>query len=223
MEASQRDPSGSSYLVGGPSAQYSASWQWREPLQIVIYPHPTLRHKSKPVKRVDAHLRSIIREMFDLMYESRGVGLAANQVDLPLRFFVANLESDPDTGQEVVFINPVISRPKSLEEHEEGCLSFPEMYGSVKRPARVHINAYDVNGQEINADVDGLLARVIQHETDHLDGVLFIDRMSPTVKLELAEVLDDFEVDFRSRRGTGGVPADEAINAQLVEWESKYC
>ncbi|MFV1966080.1 MAG: peptide deformylase [Pirellulaceae bacterium] len=192
-------------------------------MQIVIYPHPTLRHKSKPVKRVDAGLRSIVQEMLERMYESQGVGLAANQVDLPFRFFVANLESDPQKSEELVFINPVISRPKGQEENSEGCLSFPTLYCPVRRPARVHVNAYDLNGREISADVDGLLARVIQHETDHLDGILFVDRMSATAKLDVAEALNDFEVDFRSRQGTGGIPSDEAIGARLVEWESKYC
>jgi peptide deformylase len=165
----------------------------------------------------------MVREMFDLMYESRGIGLAANQVDLPLRFFVANLEAEPGKGEELVFINPVISRPKGQEEHEEGCLSFPELYGLVRRPARVHVNAYDLNGREISGEVDGLLGRVIQHETDHLDGVLFIDRMSPTAKLEVVSALDEFELDYRSRRDTGAIPADDAINSRLVEWEGKYC
>ena len=103
-------------------------------MEIVTYPHPTLRHESKPVKRVDAELREIVQEMFHLMYEARGVGLAANQVDLPLRLFVLNLESDPDKSEEFVFINPVISKPKGSEEKEEGCLSLPELW--LKRQTR---------------------------------------------------------------------------------------
>lgn len=192
-------------------------------LEIVTYPHPTLRHKSKPIKRVDAELRSLIRQMFDLMYEARGVGLAANQVDLPLRVFVLNLDADPDKGEELVFINPVISRPKGSEEAEEGCLSLPELYGAVTRPKRVRINAFGLGGTEINADLEGLFARVVQHETDHLDGVLFVDRMAETAKLEAADTLDEFETDFASRRGTGGVPTDEEIAARLDEWDKRYC
>jgi peptide deformylase len=172
---------------------------------------------------VDAELRAIIAEMFELMYDAEGVGLAANQVDLPFRLFVANLEADTEKGENMVFINPIISRPKGSEESEEGCLSLPSLYGKVVRPKKVRINAYNLQGEEVQADVDGLLARVVQHETDHLDGVLFIDRMSETGKLEAEEALDEFETEFNSRRSTGGVPEDEAISKRLVEWEEKYC
>jgi len=161
--------------------------------------------------------------MFDLMYTSRGIGLAANQVDIPLRFFVANLEADPENGEELVFINPVISRPKGQEECEEGCLSFPELYSPVRRPKRVHVSAYNLDGKEIEVDLDGLLARAVQHEADHLDGVLFIDRMSATTKLDVQSTLDEFEAEFRSRRTTGEIPSDEQISARLEEWEGKYC
>jgi peptide deformylase len=143
-------------------------------LQILTYPHPTLRRVSKPLKRVDADLRKTIREMFDLMYAAKGIGLAANQVDLPLRLFIVNLESNPETGEELVFLNPVISRPRGgAEEAEEGCLSLPGLYGPVIRPKEVRINAYNLSGQEFEADVSGLFARCVQHELDHLDGVLF--------------------------------------------------
>ena len=137
-------------------------------LTVVRYPHPTLRWTSKPVKRVNARLRDTVRRMFELMYESRGVGLAANQVNLPLRLFVANPASDPNEGDELVFINPVITRPKGLEEAEEGCLSFPDMYGPVTRPKRIHVQAYSLDGAEISADLDGLMARIVQHETTRL-------------------------------------------------------
>jgi peptide deformylase len=192
-------------------------------LEIVTYPHPTLRHISKPLKRVDAELQAIVREMFELMYAAKGVGLAANQVDLPIRLFVANLEADPEQGEEMVFINPVVSNPKGSEEGEEGCLSIPSLYGNVVRPKQVRVNAYNLQGEEIRADIGGLFSRVVQHETDHLDGVLFIDRMSETAKIEVQEELDVFVTDFNSRRDTGGVPDDESIAARLKEWEAKYC
>ncbi|MCB9939006.1 MAG: peptide deformylase [Planctomycetaceae bacterium] len=192
-------------------------------LEIITYPHPTLRHKSKPIKRVDAELREVVREMFKLMYEAKGVGLAANQVDLPIRLFVANLEADPDKGEEMVFINPVVSMPKGTEENEEGCLSLPGLYGNVVRPKKVRINAYNMQGEEINADVEGLFSRVVQHETDHLDGVLFIDRMTESAKIEVEGELDMFETEFNSRRDTGGIPDNAAIAARLSEWEAKYC
>lgn len=192
-------------------------------MEIVTYPHSTLRHQSKPIKRVDAELRSIVRQMLDLMYEAQGVGLAANQVDLPIRLFVANLEADPDKGEEMVFINPVISNQKSPAEAEEGCLSLPGLYGNVTRPKKIRVNAFNLQGEEVKADIDGLFARVVQHETDHLDGVLFIDRMSETEKMEIEDELDVFVTEFNSRRDTGGIPDDDVIAARLNEWETKYC
>lgn len=192
-------------------------------MEIVTYPHPTLRHKSKPIKRVDARLREIVREMFELMYVAKGVGLAANQVDLPIRLFIVNLEGDPAKSEELVFINPVIRMPKGTEENEEGCLSLPGLYGNVVRPKKVRVNAYNLLGEEINADIDGLFSRVIQHETDHLDGVLFIDRMTDSAKIDIDGELDMFETDFHSRRETGGIPDDASIAARLIEWEEKYC
>ncbi|MBC8353028.1 MAG: peptide deformylase [Planctomycetes bacterium] len=192
-------------------------------MEIITYPHPTLRHKSKPIKRVDAELRDLVREMFELMYEANGVGLAANQVDLPIRLFVANLEADPEKGDEMVFINPIVSMPKGTEENEEGCLSLPALYGNVVRPKKVRVNAYNLQGEEINADIDGLFGRVVQHETDHLDGVLFIDRMTESAKVEIEGELDMFETEFNSRRETGGIPDNAAIAARLNEWEEKYC
>src|SRR5690242_10936417 len=134
-----------------------------------MYPHPTLRHKSKPIKRVDAELQQVIRDMFDLMYAHRGIGLAANQVDLPLRLFVMNLEGERGKGEELIFLNPVVSHPKGTEEMEEGCLSLPELYRPVVRPKRVRVQAYGIDGREIHADVDGMFARCVQHEIDHLD------------------------------------------------------
>lgn len=192
-------------------------------MQIITFPHPTLRHKSKPIRRVDAELRQIVRSMFNLMYENKGIGLAANQVDLPLRLFVVNLKSDPQEGEEMVFLNPVISFPKGSEEAEEGCLSLPGLYGNVIRPKQVRINAYTLEGNEVDMVVSDLLSRCVQHELDHLDGVLFPDRMSPAARTDLAAELDEFEADFSSRRSTGSVPSDEQIAARLAEWEKKYC
>ena len=192
-------------------------------VNIVTYPHPALRRVSKALKRVDGDLRQQIREMFELMYAAKGIGLAANQVDLPLRFFIVNLEAKPDAGEEMVFINPVISLPRGgSEEAEEGCLSLPGLYGQVVRPKQVRINAYSLDGREIQADASGLFARCVQHELDHLDGVLFPDRMSPTARADIAEGLDEFEAEFKSRRGTGGVPGDEEIAKQWAEWEARY-
>ena len=192
-------------------------------MEIIHYPHPTLRHKSLPVQRVDAELRSLVARMFELMYASRGIGLAANQVDLPLRLFIMNLEGEAGKGEEIVFINPVISHPKGSEAKEEGCLSLPELYADVVRPKRVRVQAYGLDGREIQADVDGMFARCVQHEVDHLDGILFIDRVTPTMRPELQPSLEIFETDFRSRRATGGIPSDEELAARRAEWEQRYC
>jgi len=192
-------------------------------LQIITYPHPTLRKVSKALRRVDADLRKQIREMFDLMYEAKGIGLAANQVDLPLRLFIVNLEAKQGEGEELVFINPVISLPRGgSEEAEEGCLSLPGLYGQVVRPKQVRVNAYSLEGKEIQQDVTGLMARCVQHELDHLDGVLFPDRMSPTARADIQEDLDIFETEFSSRRSTGAVPTEEEIAKRWAEWESRY-
>jgi peptide deformylase len=192
-------------------------------LQILTYPHPTLRRVSKPLRRVDADLRHTIRQMFDLMYEAKGIGLAANQVDLPLRLFIVNLEAKPGAGEELVFINPVISLPRGgSEEGEEGCLSLPGLYGQVVRPKQVRLNAYSLQGQEFEADLSGLFARCCQHELDHLDGVLFPDRMSATARADIQEDLDVFETDFTSRRATGEDLSDETIAKRWSEWEGRY-
>lgn len=193
-------------------------------LQIIQYPHSTLRHVSKPLRRFDAELRRIVDEMFELMYAAKGVGLAANQVDLPLRFFIVNLEADPAArDQQRVFINPVISKPKGQKLGEEGCLSLPGLYGDVTRNERITIHAYDLAGNEVREQVDGMLARVIQHETDHLDGVLFIDRLSPSAALAKREAIEDFEAIHAGRSQRGELPSEEELARRRSEWEAKYC
>lgn len=191
-------------------------------LRVVPYPHLTLRYKSKPVRRVDSELVRMVRDMFTLMYASNGIGLAANQVDLPLRLFIVNLSAKSDEGEELVFINPVLSKPKGNEESEEGCLSFPELYGPVTRPKQITVHAYNLQGEEIRASLNGMLARVVQHEYDHLDGVLFVDRMSPTARAKVQPTLDEFELSFRALRQTGVFPGDDVIASRLARWEQRY-
>jgi peptide deformylase len=189
-------------------------------LRIIQFPHPTLRRVSKPLRRVDDELRHIVRQMFDLMYEAKGIGLAANQVDLPYRLFVLNLTGDPaEADEERVFINPVLSQPKGSAEAEEGCLSLPGLYAQVRRPEQITINAYDLAGREVEETVDDLPARAAQHETDHLNGVLFIDRLSPMSRLALKDSLEEFEIEFADRRQRGEIPDDERISARLAELE----
>ncbi|MCI0331750.1 MAG: peptide deformylase [Planctomycetes bacterium] len=190
------------------------------PLQVIHYPHPTLRHPSKPLKRVDAELRKIVEEMFELMYEHEGVGLAANQVDLPYRLFVANPEGDRDSKEtECVFINPVLSAGRGQEEDEEGCLSIPGVHAPVTRNTTIKVQAYDLSGNEITADAEGLMARILQHETDHLDGTLFIDRLGPTQLAAIRDKLEEFELVFQSRRETGEIADAAQLAARLAELE----
>ena len=190
-------------------------------MEIVKYPHPTLRHKSKPLCRVDGEVKKAIREMFDLMYANEGIGLAANQVDLPYRLFVMNVQGDPEAGEEeYVFINPVITSRKGGAEGREGCLSFPEIFAPVRRPAKITVNAYALDGRELSYEMDGLYARAVQHELDHLDGVLFIDRFSQTNLMAVKEELDDLEQEFKMQRRLKVIGSDGEIAARLLELES---
>lgn len=162
----------------------------------------------------------MVEEMFDLMYEHEGVGLAAPQVDLPYRLFVINPEGDPDVPEaERVFINPVLSAGKGHEEGREGCLSLPGLYAQVPRNTSVRVNAYDLSGNELDLTLSGFDARVVQHEADHLDGTLFIDRLPPASLAALRDDLEEFELDWQGRRASGGAPSDDAIAARLAELE----
>ncbi|TWT76414.1 Peptide deformylase [Planctomycetes bacterium CA13] len=192
------------------------------PLSIIQYPHPTLRYRSKPIRRVDKDLRAIADEMLHLMYEFNGVGLAANQVNLPLRMFVANPSGQRDEGEEMILVNPELQMPRGNESDQEGCLSLPGLFGQVKRPKAIRLSAYDLKGNAIERDVDGFLARVLMHENDHLDGVLFFDRMSEEGKRELLDPLGEFETDFRSQQSTGAISPDEELIAGLAEWTKRY-
>jgi peptide deformylase len=191
-------------------------------LSIIHYPHPTLRYKSKPIRRVDQQLRAMADQMLELMYEAKGVGLAANQVDLPIRMFVANPAGIRGEGEELVLLNPEFQLPKGSETAQEGCLSLPGLYGNVKRPKSIRINAFDIKGNAINRTVDGFLARVLQHENDHLNGVLFFDRMSEESTRELEDRLDEMETDFRSKQKAGSIQPDERLVARLSEWTDRY-
>jgi len=189
-------------------------------LQIVNYPHPALRWKSKPIKSISPELRETVRTMFDLMYEARGIGLAANQVALPYRLFVINLTADPnEKEEEFVFINPEITKRKGTAEGEEGCLSLPQLYGDVKRSEEITVEAYDLDGQLFEVTLDDLAARAVQHEHDHLEGTLFPDRMVEAKRKELEAQIADFETQFRHQQERGEFPPDEEIRKQLAQLE----
>lgn len=187
-------------------------------MEILLYPHPVLRWKSSPVTRITPQLKRWVQEMFELMYAANGIGLAANQVGLPFRFFVMNPTGDPaEKSEELVLINPEITIPRDPEpaEGEEGCLSLPEVFGPVTRPKHVIVEGYDLAGQSVGYRLLDLPARVAQHETDHLDGILFFDRMIEEQRKLLRPRLAEFEERFRQRREAGEIESDEEIRKRL--------
>ncbi len=192
-------------------------------LKIITFPHPGLRYVAKPIKRVDALLKQIAVRMIELMYAHRGVGLAATQVNLPVRMFVWDPTGDPESGKATVFLNPTISRPRSNEESEEGCLSLPGVNANVVRSKTIHMNAYDMNGKEIDQDYSGFEARILQHETDHLDGLMFLDRLSPAQLREVEEPLYILQTDYESRLRLNQLPSQDEILLELQAWERRYC
>lgn len=191
-------------------------------MEIVHYPHPSLRWKSKPVQEINAELRSTVSQMFELMYEAKGVGLAANQVALPLRVFIMNPNGEAEsTDDEYVFINPEILDRQGSAEGEEGCLSLPGVYGQVRRAEKIVVEAFDLDGRSFEMTLNELPGRVVQHETDHLDGVMFIERMTDTARLEIEAEIAEFESDFKSQQTLGTMLADEELEQQLRQLEPK--
>lgn len=165
----------------------------------------------------------MVAEMFELMYEHRGIGLAANQVDLPFQLFLIDPTGEKDSGQGRVLINPVVQSPKGTSEAEEGCLSIPGVYGKVVRPAEVHVIAYDLSGNRMDEVVDGTLARVIQHEYDHLQGVIFPDRMSEAALRSIEGELEAFDLEFAAMLKQDDGLRVENVRKRLAELESEYC
>ncbi len=152
------------------------------------------------------------------MYASNGIGLAANQVGIPLRFFVLNLTADAEKAdEERVFINPEIVKKHSSEENEEGCLSFPGLYGKVRRARKIRVQAYDLQGNSVELEAEDLLGRAIQHETDHLDGKLFIDYLGPIAKTSANAKVKEIEAGYRKAQAEGIYPDDDEIRRQLDE------
>ncbi|MDA1232577.1 MAG: peptide deformylase [Planctomycetota bacterium] len=187
-------------------------------LEIVLHPHPALRWKSKEISKIDADLRAMVDEMFELMYDARGIGLAANQVGLPYRLFVINPTGDKDDkDQEFVFINPQITRKNGSETDEEGCLSLPEIFGPVTRATKIVIDAFDLDGQQFELELEDLPARVVQHEYDHVEGVMFTDRVPAASLQKIQPLIDDLETQFRNRQKEGLLAADDELKATLLE------
>jgi peptide deformylase len=148
-------------------------------LKIVKYPEPVLEQPGEPVTEFNDELRKLVADMFETMYASQGIGLAAPQVGISKRVTVIDLSQGKDPAQKLVLANPEVILTEGKQYEEEGCLSFPEIREKVVRAAKVRIRAQDENGKWFEMDGEELLARAFQHEIDHLDGVLFIFRMSP--------------------------------------------
>ncbi len=157
---------------------------------ILVLPDPRLRQVSDPVKTVDADLRRLVEDMFETMYDAPGIGLAAIQVGVPKRIITLDLAKKDDKPEPQVFINPeIVSASQEKGTYEEGCLSIPEYYEEVERPAQVKVKYLDLDWKPREIEASGLLATCLQHEIDHLNGVLFIDHIS---KLKRDRVIKKF-------------------------------
>src|SRR5258708_6842378 len=191
-------------------------------MKIVHYPHPAMRHAAKSVCSIDKKLHLQIGEMMGLMYEAKGLGLAAPQVALPFQLLVMNITGDPKQPErEEVFLNPQIVEKKGIMEGEEGCLSFPGLYQDVRRAQTIKVRAYNLKGELVEKTVTDLEARAWQHEIDHLNGVLFIDMMGPLARFAARTSVKKFEKLFREAQAKGEIPADLEIEKVLASLEGK--
>jgi len=162
-----------------------------QPLKIIFWPDPRLKKISAPVTTFDQNLADLTARMFDLMREAKGVGLAAPQVGRNIRLFIMNHDGDPANDR--VYINPQLSDADDEDEDEEGCLSLPKVNIKVFRNKTIRITAQDLTGKKFEQIETGYLARIWQHETDHLNGILLTDRMGPVAKMTYRKILKDLE------------------------------
>jgi peptide deformylase len=190
-------------------------------MRIVKYPHPMLSYESKPLRIIDQTIRDIVAEMFKLMYASNGVGLAANQVDLPYQLIVVNTSGQREKKEhEYVFINPVLLKLKGVEEGEEGCLSYPGLRLIVPRAREVKFQAVNLNGELNTYFWTGFEARIIQHATDHLFVRSFCERATASIgdmELALAQMKDE----YAQRVSSGEEPTPEQFAENVKKWESE--
>ncbi|HEX8663446.1 MAG TPA: peptide deformylase [Beijerinckiaceae bacterium] len=157
---------------------------------LVTLPDSRLRLKSVPVDKIDAEVRRLAQDMLDTMYDAPGVGLAAIQIGEPRRIVTIDTAKKDEERRPIVLVNPeIVWSSEETSAYEEGCLSIPEYYEEVERPARVRFRYTDLDGKAVEVEAEGLLATVVQHEIDHLDGVLFIDHLS---KLKRDRVVKKF-------------------------------
>jgi peptide deformylase len=166
---------------------------------LIILPEPMLKAPSRKLERVDAHARKLAADMLETMYDAPGIGLAAVQIGEPVRMLVIDLAKDPEPKAPQVFINPeVVWSSDERSVYEEGCLSIPDYYADVERPASVKVRHIDLDGKEREVTAEGLFSTCLQHEIDHLNGVLFIDHIS---KLKRQIVVRKFTKIARQKQG----------------------
>ena len=168
-------------------------------LSVLCYPDPRLHKVAKPVAHVDARIKQIVADMADTMYEAPGVGLAATQVDIHERIVVIDVSDDQN--ELMVFINPeIIWTSSATKSWREGCLSVPEFYDEVERPAEIRVQALDINGKEFEIEADGLLAVCIQHELDHLQGKVFVEYLSILKRTRISQKMKKRAKELESQR-----------------------
>jgi peptide deformylase len=166
---------------------------------LTLYPEPVLRKPAEVVAAYDDELRAVVDAMFERMFASKGVGLAAPQVGLKRRILVLNHSGD--RKDDLALINPVIvSRSGPETVFDEGCLSFPGIYAEIRRPERCAVVAFDVQGRRIEHEYEGFVSRIIQHEFDHLEGILLVDRMSPADKQKNRAALEELVAQYQRRQ-----------------------
>jgi peptide deformylase len=191
-------------------------------MKIVHYPHPALRHPARMMTSIDKKLHLHVGQMWDVLYEAKGLGLAATQVALPYQLLLINITGDPkQKDREEVYINPVIVERKGVQDDEEGCLSFPGLFQKVRRAKTVKVQAYNIKGEPVEIVASDLTARAWQHEIDHLNGVLFIDKMGLVAKLSARGSVKNFEKEFRRAQQRGDIPPDAEIEKFLAMLEKE--
>jgi peptide deformylase len=185
---SDASPAGARGAAGGPAGErYDPSMR----VEIAHWPNPILTKGTKPVAAVDDELRDTVENMARLMHDLRGVGLAAPQVSIPQRFMLVCPTGE--FGEERVVINPEILSQEGQDEMEEGCLSFPGVYGTIQRATKVQVRYRDLDWKEKDLLLEGFVARIFQHEFDHLNGVVFLERMTAADRMRNREKLRALE------------------------------
>jgi peptide deformylase len=177
--------------------QKDALWEAMTIKPLIILPDPLLRQVSEPVEQVDLEINRLADDMLETMYDAPGIGLAAIQIGVPRRMLVIDVSKEDEENKPLVFINPeILASSDERSTYEEGCLSIPDYYAEVERPATVTVSFVDREGKQQTIEADGLLATCLQHEIDHLNGVLFIDHIS---RLKREMLIKKFTKAARSR------------------------